>query len=120
MHITHDQFEQLRALSVEGFASRLLSFVNTECDFSQPYDGSVTPHGAERERLVRALIARAASYGIVTELGQAQFVILGLGYSRNFDEVPRVRNMLARDDRSPDDNMQQVMNAVIEAEARRH
>ncbi len=119
MQMTQSQMNALDVTAFEGFVRRVLVFVDTECDFSRPYDGSCVPQGAARERVVRDLLARARSYGICTELGLVQFVIVGLGYSRTFESLPKVQAMLTHPMRLPDDSIQQVLNAVIVAEARR-
>ena len=119
MILTRAQVQALEAASVDHLVHRVGIFIDTQCDFSHPYDGSPALAGDDRKRAVRDLVGRALGYGIHTERGIVQFVILGLGYSRNFDDIPRVRAMLREPGHAPDENMQRVLNAVVVAEARR-
>lgn len=121
MLITPAQMRILDADVLARFVRRLSDFIDSECDFSRPYDGSsVPPEREERVSLVAELVTRAKGYGIVTERGLAQFVVVGLGYARTFDRHPAVRKMLQDASRTPDENIQCVVNAVVVAEARRH
>ena len=119
MIINEQQMNAFKAATFKAFVRRVLAFIETDCDFSHPYDGSSVPQGDECEAVVLELLERAKSHGICTELGLVQFVIVGLAYSRTFDSIPKVREMLTRAGMLPDDGIQQVLNVVLAAEARR-
>jgi hypothetical protein len=120
MQITQSQVDALEAGLVDRFVGRLLRFIDAQCDFSRPHDGSRLPADAgDRAALVEALVARARGHGLDTERGIAMFVVVALGYSRRFDEDPRVREMLRNHRHAPVQNMRRVAQAVVVAEARR-
>lgn len=118
MVITDIQMKALEAAAEENLAYRIGVFLDKNCDFSNPHDGSPVPLPDERRQLIRKFIRRARVYGISSERGFVQFVILGLGYSRCFDEVPKVQEMLGDPRHAPEENLQRVLNAVVVAEAR--
>ncbi len=119
MLITRAQMLAMEDAVLNGFVQRVADFVDTRCDFSRPHDGSVVPaERVERAALVKSLIVRAQGYGIETELGLSLFVIVALGYSREFDGLPAARAMLLDPEFPPDKNMQRVANAVVVAERR--
>jgi len=120
MQITPSQFETFEASLLDRFVHRLVRFIDGQCDFSRPWDGSRLPADAgARTALVRELVARARGHGLDTERGMAMFVVVALGYSRRFDEDPRVREMLQNHRHAPVRNMRRVAQAVVVAEARR-
>lgn len=119
MIITAAQFEALEAASAEHLVRRIGVFVDTHCDLSYAYDDSPALAHDDRRDAIRELVGRARGYGIHTERGFVQFAILGLGYSRRFDETPRVQEMLRDPRHLPEENLQRVLNAVVVAEARR-
>jgi len=119
VQITSSQMDAIAEALQGGFVRKLTRYIAQECRFDRPYDGSEGLAGADLESSVRELIGHARSFGIRTELGQGQFVILGVGYSRGFFRDPRVVAMLRAPEWSPEENVQRVLNAVIVAEARR-
>ncbi len=118
MFITTHQLNGFKAQAPRNFARRLVDHADVECAGRRACSGEVIPRGDELEARVHELIGIAQSFGIATEMGVAQFVVLGLGYAREFHRTPRVMEMLAATDRSPDQSIQHVLNAVIVAEAR--
>ena len=114
-------FSQLRAMENDlnaRVSRRVATFIGVHCDFSRPHDGSPALDEFERERAVRQLVDCALGYGIRTQRGITQFAMLGLGYSRTFHENAEVRRMLAQPDRSPDESIQAILDAVALAETR--
>ena len=84
--ITKSQMAALELATASLVVRRIDAFISEHCDFSHPYDGSPALTPDERLPVIRELVGRARSYGILTERGFVQFAILGLGYSRHFDE----------------------------------
>jgi hypothetical protein len=119
MQITEQQAQALRDSAIQRFVKRLTHYVANECDFSRPHDGSEALVGEPLAAAIHELVSQARSLGIRTELAAGQFVILGIGYSREFFRDPRIARMLHDEHFSPEENVQRVLNAVIVAEARR-
>jgi hypothetical protein len=119
MIITANQMTALEPQALRTFERRLVDYIDTGFAGCRAHSGEIIPRGDELEARVHELIASARSVGITTELGVANFAVLGLGYARDFHHVPRVAEMLANTEQSPEQNIQRVLNAVIVAEARR-
>lgn len=121
MQISAVQWATLQSNMVEQATLKVVRFIDAACDDSPAYDGTPFPADpAERHALVRALVDRALAYGIDTELGLGQFALLGMAYARNFDESPAARRILTNAERTPAQNVQALMDAVVRAEAGLH
>jgi len=120
MNISREQFMMLHAVFVGDIVWRIGRFIDKHCDLSHPHDGSkpLEP-GIERDRVILDLVTRARrDFDIQCERGMTQFVILGLGYSRAFHEIPAVQAMLTEPGMAPGRRVQAVLDKVVLAEAR--
>ena len=118
MNITADQMSALAAHAPRNFSHRLHIYFNAQFAGRAAHSGDTIPGGAKLERTINEYVEKAMSFGISNELGVGQFVALGLGYSNEFYEIPRVNAMLTDEEFTPDENIQRVINVVIVAEAR--
>lgn len=114
---------QMAALNdgfVDQIVQRISSFVDQKCDFSAPYDGTLAlPPGKARDAAIKHLIICArGDFGILDERAMTQFAILGLGYSRTFYEIPKVRDILVQADLTPSQRIQLVLDLAVQAEER--
>ena len=122
MIITTAQLKTLDNNFVDQIVRRVSNFLDTRCDLSRPYDGSQPlPAGKTRDQIVRDLIVRARrDFGIECERGMTQFVILGIGYSRQFYEIPAVEEILKQPGSTPSHRIQTVLDGVVRAEMKVH
>lgn len=112
------QMAALRSQAPRNFANRLVDYFSENFAGQRSHGGEEVPAREPLRELIVELVGRARSFGIETELGVAQFVVLALGYARDFDSNPRVVALLQDPDYSPDDNVQRVLNLVVAAECR--
>jgi hypothetical protein len=118
MIITTAQMSAFKAQATRQFARRLVDYFESRFAGRVAHGGEPVPRGEELQQRVLELVEVARSFGISKELGVAQFVSLGLGYSREFHRLPRVAEMLSAPEFTPEQNVQRVLDAVIVAEAR--
>jgi hypothetical protein len=118
MIITVSQMTAFKSQARRNFAKRLAAHFEAGYAGQLSHSGERIPSGTALEQQVLELIAVADGFGISTERGAGQFVVLGLGYSRTFYELPGVVAILAEPAFTAEQNIQRAMNAVILAEAR--
>lgn len=118
MIITQSQMAGMGAAARTTFARRLARHLDARRKAPIAHDGNPVPTGEALEARVCELIDVAATFGVRTELALGQFVVLGIAYARDFHKLRRVQDLLGDPTRTPEQNVQAVLNAVIAAERR--
>lgn len=112
--IRQEQIEIMESALVDRFVDRVICFIRTECDLSRPIDGSTLPEtDPELKPIIRDLIVHARRYGLQTELGYVLFIILGLGYHREFYKMGVLEKILLNKAESPLNNIKIALREVI-------
>ncbi len=119
MHITAEQMAAFRSHAPRNFALRMVDYIDANFAGMRSHSGDVLPARQQLLTLVHALVLRARSYDIQSEVGISQFVALALAYTRDFDELPGVADLLRNPDFTPEANIQHVLHIVVAAETRR-
>ena len=100
--IRNEQMEALELAALDGFIRKVLVFVRSECDLPQAIDHTTIPRDdGELIGLIKYFVTQAQRYGISTELGHVLFVILCLGFARDFYLIPLFRDIMQNNSRSP-------------------
>lgn len=110
LRIRAEQMEALDRTAQAIFHTRLLKFLRQEmpeqtAEFS---DDDLRKRIAESER-------RAATYGIISNAGVAQFACLTF-LDAAFDEVPEVRAYLSEPDGDPEERLDHLAEYLAEAD----
>ncbi len=106
--------EQMNTLDEEAqakFHRRLIVFLREEI----PDETAEFTDDALMERILQSE-DRASTYGIITEQGISQFVLLTFMVGPDFDEVPEVNAYLTEPSNEPDERLNQLVEEIIELE----
>lgn len=118
MQMTEAQMTAFEQACLRQFALRLCRYIEEGFSGRRAQSGEQVPRGAALEAAVATLIATANRLGVKSELAVGQFVVLGVAYAKDFHQSRRVAELLGDSRASPDRNMQDVLDAVLVAEAR--
>jgi hypothetical protein len=104
--------QQLAALT----AAAEQRFLANLCAFVAERSPSVAADQGEAQRMVEAGVARARGHGLREQRAIALFVMLMFEQAPNFDEHPRVAELLAAPGGSPEARLRRVAGSITEAE----
>ena len=120
MQSSHARMATFEQASWRRFVDRLADYLCNDCaTLTHAFDGTAVPRGATLERTIEDLVAVAKTFGLTTEIGLGQFVMAGIGYSRDFHSIPKVADWLRDPRATPEENMQRVIDAILVAESRK-
>ena len=111
MKIRKEQMDTLDKAAQVDFHHRLITFLRDEL----PEETVELSDGALLEQIVQSE-ERALTFGIETELGITQFVILTLTLGPNFDDDPAIRACLKESGSSPDERLNSLVEEFLALE----